>query len=174
MDGEHHLPEQKTSLSSFEKISHAGSSAADTKSTEAHDYTSQTVESQASNRPNEPMPAWDWPDAQAAGKSSKKTTVNHSQTAAVTHSSPSKKTVGPSQIHSKESTVNLRLGEAAPTNLRFCPILALAKFPYKFLPGHAIKSSQAIATRFFDKDQFWERTWDLYVLSIRPHFKSEK
>jgi len=54
-----------------------------------------------------------------------------------------------------------RLGEVSPIGFRFCPILALAKFPYKYLPRSAWSSQRAIASKFFDEGKFWQREWNL-------------
>ena len=40
----------------------------------------------------------------------------------------------------------------------FCPILPIAKYPYKYVPK---AHSQAVASAFFDNGQFWQRDWDL-------------
>lgn len=45
-----------------------------------------------------------------------------------------------------------------PSQNRFCPILPVSKFPYKFIRGEA---SQQIAERFFDEGKFWKREWKL-------------
>jgi hypothetical protein len=49
-------------------------------------------------------------------------------------------------------------GRLAPPDLEFCPILALSKFPYKFIEK---KSMQSVATEFFDGGKFWDRKWNL-------------
>ena len=51
-----------------------------------------------------------------------------------------------------------RVGEPAPLGLNFCPLLAVAKFPYKFVPK---KLLQPIATAFFDEGKVWTRGWDV-------------
>jgi len=58
-----------------------------------------------------------------------------------------------------------RLGEVSPLGLRFCPILALAKFPYRYLPKSAWSSQQLIASKFFDEGKFWQREWNLYYVA---------
>jgi hypothetical protein len=40
----------------------------------------------------------------------------------------------------------------------FCPALAIAKLPYKYMRG---EKSQAIGRCFFDQGLFWQRKWDL-------------
>jgi len=51
-----------------------------------------------------------------------------------------------------------RVGDLAPKDAQFTPILALAKYPYKFVSKNY---SQAIASAFFDGGKFWARDWDL-------------
>ncbi|KAH7411613.1 hypothetical protein DE146DRAFT_602960 [Phaeosphaeria sp. MPI-PUGE-AT-0046c] len=58
-------------------------------------------------------------------------------------------------------TIDLSRGDLAPARHHFTPILALAKYPYKFCnPSH----SQDIASAFFDAGKFWKREWDLYYV----------
>lgn len=45
-----------------------------------------------------------------------------------------------------------------PRGLRFCPLLAVVKLPYRYL-GQAYM--QAIATTFFDGGKIWNREWEL-------------
>ncbi|KAF1344164.1 hypothetical protein BDV97DRAFT_403110 [Delphinella strobiligena] len=52
-----------------------------------------------------------------------------------------------------------RFGEVAPEGMSFCPILAVAKFPYKYISK---RFSEAVSDKFFNKGQFWNREWDLY------------
>ena len=40
----------------------------------------------------------------------------------------------------------------------FCPLLAVSRFPYKFIRGEL---RQQVARRFFDQGRFWNRGWDL-------------
>lgn len=53
---------------------------------------------------------------------------------------------------------NLRQGEPAPTGGSFCPLLAVTKFPYRFV-GSQYK--QPIASAFFDGEKIWNREWGL-------------
>jgi hypothetical protein len=46
----------------------------------------------------------------------------------------------------------------SPHDGTFCPITALSRFPYHHIRGDLM---QTVAGRFFDKGQFWGRTWDL-------------
>ncbi|KAK2845290.1 hypothetical protein FQN49_005869 [Arthroderma sp. PD_2] len=53
----------------------------------------------------------------------------------------------------------------------FCPLLTIARFPYKFVIG---EDAGRIAKAYFDGGQFWDRAWDLYYIhppayvSLRP------
>lgn len=51
-----------------------------------------------------------------------------------------------------------RFGEVASEGMSFCPILAVAKFPYKYISK---RFSDAVSDKFFNKGQFWNRKWDL-------------
>ncbi|KKK14207.1 hypothetical protein P175DRAFT_0515516 [Aspergillus ochraceoroseus IBT 24754] len=53
----------------------------------------------------------------------------------------------------------------SPHDGAFCPLLAISKFPYRHVRGDLM---QQVASRFFDKGQFWERTWDLYYIHVPP------
>jgi hypothetical protein len=52
----------------------------------------------------------------------------------------------------------LNRGDLTAAEVHFTPIVALAKYPYKFCnKAH----SQDIASAFFDQGKFWDREWDL-------------
>ena len=52
----------------------------------------------------------------------------------------------------------LQLGELAPSGEKFCPILAVSRFPYR----HVGKDlSEIVASSYFNAGKFWERTWDM-------------
>ncbi|KAL6233694.1 hypothetical protein BDW75DRAFT_241755 [Aspergillus navahoensis] len=53
----------------------------------------------------------------------------------------------------------------SPNNGTFCPMLAMSRFPYHHICGDLMKK---VASRFFDKGQFWDRKWDLYYTHA-PH-----
>lgn len=55
-------------------------------------------------------------------------------------------------------SLGLRRGQLAPSELAFCSILALAKFPYKHIEK---RTSESVAGRFFNAGKFWMRSWDL-------------
>jgi len=90
-------------------------------------------------------------------------TSNHASSTTAKSTPSSTSTNKPPEPSSELFRLDERVGEVAPSHLRFCPILALAKFPYKFLGSAAWKSQQAIASQFFDQSKFWNRKWDLYV-----------
>lgn len=46
----------------------------------------------------------------------------------------------------------------SPHDGTFCPILAMSRYPYHYIRGDLM---QKVASRFFDRGQFWEREWDL-------------
>jgi hypothetical protein len=52
----------------------------------------------------------------------------------------------------------MRVAQVTLHGEAFCPILPVAKYPYKYVPK---ASSQAVASSFFDQGQFWAREWDL-------------
>jgi hypothetical protein len=56
------------------------------------------------------------------------------------------------------TTAGLSRGDLAAARDHFTPVLALAKYPYKFCNK---SHSQDIASAFFDAGKFWNRTWDL-------------
>jgi len=62
--------------------------------------------------------------------------------------------------HSKPVSLDhsTRVGEVTIHGEAFCPIQALAKYPYKFVPK---AYSQAVASAIFDGGKFWQREWDL-------------
>lgn len=45
-----------------------------------------------------------------------------------------------------------------PSKHRYCPVLPISRFPYKYIHG---EQSQLVAERFFDQGKFWKRDWDL-------------
>lgn len=58
-----------------------------------------------------------------------------------------------------------KVGEVAAAGLCFVPVLALSRFPYKFLTKDAYHASEDIADGFFNDGKFWTRSWDMSVLS---------
>ncbi|OAL44821.1 hypothetical protein IQ07DRAFT_649015 [Pyrenochaeta sp. DS3sAY3a] len=61
----------------------------------------------------------------------------------------------------KLPVTDLQRGDLASNRHQFCPIQALAKFPYKFCNKVHM---QAVASAFFDHGKFFEREWDLYYV----------
>jgi len=110
----------------------------------------------SSTWPSSPHNSTDWYSKQ----SSELATHNNDSASAMPNPSSARTGIvsGPS---SDLFQLNERVGEVAPTDIRFCPILALSKFPYKFLGRSNQNSQQAIATAFFDQGKFWGRTWNL-------------
>ncbi|KAL2854813.1 hypothetical protein BJY01DRAFT_257605 [Aspergillus pseudoustus] len=53
----------------------------------------------------------------------------------------------------------------SPHDGTFCPITALSRFPYHHIRGELM---QRVASKFFDKGQFWDRPWDLYYIHAPP------
>ena len=53
---------------------------------------------------------------------------------------------------------DLQRGDLVSARHCFTPILALAKYPYKFCNQNHM---QEIASAFFDQGKFWQREWDL-------------
>lgn len=69
-----------------------------------------------------------------------------------------KRTILPPKPSAPLAVTNLQRGDLAPAQQHFTPILALAKYPYKYCnKAH----SQDIASAFFDQGKFWARDWDL-------------
>lgn len=64
-------------------------------------------------------------------------------------------------VNASPGYANLSLKEMIQEDLEvgaFCPLLAVSKFPYKFVRN---SSADKIAKGFFDQGKFWLRTWDL-------------
>ena len=60
-----------------------------------------------------------------------------------------------------QDSTEQELSRRAPDKPVYCPAIAVSRFPYKFVTGEL---SQKVASHFFDKNKFWTRTWDLYVV----------
>ncbi|CAG8887982.1 unnamed protein product [Penicillium egyptiacum] len=65
---------------------------------------------------------------------------------------------GNSDIDSDEELVT-----AIPISKLFTPAVTMARFPFKYLHGDDAKR---VDQRFYEGDKFWNRTWDLYYLSV--------
>ncbi|KAL4882897.1 hypothetical protein BJY04DRAFT_216982 [Aspergillus karnatakaensis] len=49
----------------------------------------------------------------------------------------------------------------SPHDGTFCPMTAISRYPYHYIRGDLM---QKVASRFFDKAQFFDRPWDLYYI----------
>jgi hypothetical protein len=67
-------------------------------------------------------------------------------------------TTMPASLAAALPATDLNRGDLAAAQHHFTPILALAKYPYKFCNK---SQSQDIASAFFDQGKFWNREWDL-------------
>ena len=54
--------------------------------------------------------------------------------------------------------IHPRKGALAPVNQAFCPLDAVSKYPYLFVPAQV---SEPIAEKFFNDGKFWHRKWDM-------------
>ncbi|KAF4260864.1 hypothetical protein CNMCM8812_005211 [Aspergillus fumigatus] len=57
---------------------------------------------------------------------------------------------------------------STPLDGFFCPLVAISKYPYKFVHKEL---SQMVANRFFNGGKFWQRVWDLYYVHVPPHLR---
>ncbi|PYH45477.1 uncharacterized protein BP01DRAFT_398403 [Aspergillus saccharolyticus JOP 1030-1] len=64
------------------------------------------------------------------------------------------------QSESEELIASIEDSHKDTSDKIFAPIIALSRYPYKFIKDEGL--SQQIASRFFDKNQFWARSWDIY------------
>jgi len=63
-----------------------------------------------------------------------------------------------SETDSGDFTLDPRKGEPAAIGTSFCPFLALAKFPYKYVDQFF---RQPIASAHFDEGKIYDRKWDV-------------
>jgi len=112
-------------------------------------------------RPHSPSSDWAAPKVSYAGLDTqeRERLARESEAASMKHPSSSKDM--PTEPLPESFKTDGQFGEVSPFGVRFCPILALAKFPYKYLPRSAWSSQQAIASKFFDEGKFWQREWSL-------------
>ncbi|RHZ57551.1 hypothetical protein CDV55_101078 [Aspergillus turcosus] len=54
---------------------------------------------------------------------------------------------------------------STPRDGFFCPLMAMSRYPYKFVPKEL---SQTVASQFFDGGKFWQRVWDIYYVHVPP------
>ena len=52
------------------------------------------------------------------------------------------------------------LGQVAPPKLSFSPILAISKYPYKYMPSPTTESEE-VSQKFFAGGIFWRRRWTM-------------
>ncbi|KAF2016674.1 hypothetical protein BU24DRAFT_423048 [Aaosphaeria arxii CBS 175.79] len=65
----------------------------------------------------------------------------------------------PSSPYKALPPTDLQRGELAPPGKYFTPLLALAKYPYRYCDRDSL---QNVASQFFDGGKFWAREWDIY------------
>jgi hypothetical protein len=52
------------------------------------------------------------------------------------------------------------VGELAPADMAFVPVLAAAKYPYKFM-GASATVVESVSQDYFAHDKFWKRKWTM-------------
>ena len=62
---------------------------------------------------------------------------------------------------SEHDTAHGEVGELPPLEMTFCPILAVSKFPYKFMSTSSAFMSEEVSRHFFAADKFWMRQWTM-------------
>ena len=55
---------------------------------------------------------------------------------------------------------NRTTGDKGPLQIGYCPILAVAKFPYKFMKGSAVLVEK-VSWRYFASSKIWDRKWTM-------------
>ncbi|KAI9717749.1 MAG: hypothetical protein M1812_004478 [Candelaria pacifica] len=63
-----------------------------------------------------------------------------------------------------------QVGRLSSISTTFCPVLAAAKYPYKYVTKN---TQERVAKAFFAGGKFWERKWELYYIHP-PSFISTK
>lgn len=58
----------------------------------------------------------------------------------------------------KDSSIRDQEEPLTPLDGFFCPLMAMSRYPYKFVPKEL---SQTVASQFFDGGKFWQRVWDM-------------
>ena len=56
---------------------------------------------------------------------------------------------------------NREIGNPSPIDMTFCPILAVSKFPYKFMSSSSAFVSDEVSRQFFAAEMFWRRKWTM-------------
>lgn len=59
---------------------------------------------------------------------------------------------------SEEDETTLEVGEEAVAGMRFCPLMAISRFPYKYLSANK-RLMEGVADTAFNDGKFWERRW---------------
>ncbi|MCJ1401165.1 hypothetical protein MMC11_004377 [Xylographa trunciseda] len=62
---------------------------------------------------------------------------------------------------------NRTTGDFGPLQTGYCPILAVAKFPYKFMKGSAALVEK-VSWRYFASSRIWDRKWTIYFIYPPP------
>ncbi|MCJ1432189.1 hypothetical protein MMC27_001545 [Xylographa pallens] len=62
---------------------------------------------------------------------------------------------------------NRNTGDMGPLQIWYCPILAVAKFPYKFMKGSA-ELVEKVSWRYFASSKIWDRKWTIYFIYPPP------
>lgn len=53
------------------------------------------------------------------------------------------------------------IGDLGPLGAGYCPILAVAKYPYRFMKGSSTMLTEKVASRFFTSAKIWNRKWTM-------------
>ena len=61
----------------------------------------------------------------------------------------------------EHDSAHCEVGEFPPLEMTFCPILAVSKFPYKFMSTSSASMSEEVSRHFFAADKFWMRQWTM-------------
>ncbi|KAF2834940.1 hypothetical protein M501DRAFT_943064, partial [Patellaria atrata CBS 101060] len=69
--------------------------------------------------------------------------------------------IGPAPPTTTFPKTGLQRGERGPYGQSYCPVIALSRFPYKFI-GQA--DSELVAGKFFNAGKFWVRQWDIFYI----------
>ncbi|KAI4721124.1 hypothetical protein E4T48_02598 [Aureobasidium sp. EXF-10727] len=69
-----------------------------------------------------------------------------------------------------DSAHNNTFCETAPLGMKFVPINAISKFPYKYMKR---SQSEPVSIQFFAHGKFWSRDWDLWYI-YSPYYHSER
>ncbi|MCJ1389545.1 hypothetical protein MMC18_002402 [Xylographa bjoerkii] len=62
---------------------------------------------------------------------------------------------------------NRTTGDMGPLQIGYCPILAVAKFPYKFMKGSAALVEK-VSWRYFASSKIWDRKWTIHFIYPPP------